>query len=63
MNVQDEARAIRKLNRRLIRLHKDAWDRWQAASRLVRFPREYRGPRKLRFVGPLRASTARGARL
>jgi hypothetical protein len=63
MNVQDEARAIRKLNRRLVRLHRDAWERWQAASRLVRFPREYRGPRKLRPVGPLRVATVRGARL
>lgn len=56
MNVQDEARAIRKLNRRLIRLHRDAWDRWQAASRLVRFPREYCGPRKPKLVGPLRSA-------
>jgi hypothetical protein len=56
MNVEDEARAIRKLNRRLIKLHRAAWDRWQAASRLVRFPREYSGPRKLKLVGPLRSA-------
>lgn len=56
MYIEDEARAIRKLNRRLVKLHRKAWERWQAAASTVPFPADKTGPRKPRLVGPLRSA-------
>ena len=54
MDIQDEAHAIRLLNKRLVRLHREVWDRWQRAARAASFPKVHRCPRRPRLVGPLR---------